>query len=222
MEERKIVNQRIEELRISMKLSQKDFASKIGHSDSRGRSMINNWEQGTQLKSDDLINISKVFGVSVDWLLGISEFQSVKEDMKTANLVTGLNDNCLRLLQGFSTREPEHDLINRLLSSSQFGSRFIPALVNAYFSAQSAIQAGRNVEASKVSTSEIKDSLTKDLEENSRNLRLARLEFSEASMALFDDLLNTPDLLKDIEGLNDTLNKKRIDTEWEVYNNGEH
>ena len=91
MEERKIANKRIEELRKSFVLSQKDFGAKIGVN----RSMVNNWEQGTPIKSDDLTEISKVFGVSADWLLGLSDYPTINEDMKTAIKVTGLSQKAI-------------------------------------------------------------------------------------------------------------------------------
>ena len=187
------------------------------------RPTLEYWYYGVRTpKAENLRTLSTTFDVTADWLLGLSPFPSVNEDMKTANLVTGLNDDCLKLLQGYSKKEPEHDLLNRLLLSPQFFSRFLPALVTAYFSSQLAIQAGIIAETTTISSPTIKDNLKKDLEEKKRDLRLTRFEFGEACMMLLDDLINTPDLINDIEKLIKSLDRKRVDAIMEEYGNGEH
>ena len=54
--ERKLVNKRIEELRTEkLHITQTEFAVLLGMDPKKGRSTVNNWEQGgIQVKSDDL------------------------------------------------------------------------------------------------------------------------------------------------------------------------
>jgi transcriptional regulator with XRE-family HTH domain len=61
---------RVKELRRSRGWSQQDFASKIGI----GQSGVAGYESGRKIASpDNLIKISKLFGVSLDYLLGVSD-----------------------------------------------------------------------------------------------------------------------------------------------------
>lgn len=103
MVERKEVGKRINEYREKyLHMTQADFAVELGMEEKRGRSTINNWEQGqVQIKSDDLTNISKTFGVSVDWLLGLSDCPVIDEDIKAAHKVTGLSEKALNSFRTF-------------------------------------------------------------------------------------------------------------------------
>lgn len=64
-------------LRTEKKLSQENLSKKIGVS----RSTVAMWENGSsQPDTDTLIKLSEIFNVSVDYLIGNSEFKS-KEEM---------------------------------------------------------------------------------------------------------------------------------------------
>ena len=77
------VGSRIKELRVSQKITQNDFASRLGVT----KSAISSYENGSRLPSYDiLIMISRIFKVSTDYLLGC-----VDEKSQTVN-VSGLSD----------------------------------------------------------------------------------------------------------------------------------
>ena len=77
------VGSRIKELRASQKITQNDFASRLGVT----KSAISSYENGSRLPSYDiLIKISRIFKVSTDYLLGC-----VDEKSQTVN-VSGLSD----------------------------------------------------------------------------------------------------------------------------------
>lgn len=80
-----MIDERIRELRKSMKLSQTAFGEKLGVS----RDVINNLEHGRVVPSDLIINmICAKFGVNEDWLRsGDGEmFMPMTPDMKVAKL----------------------------------------------------------------------------------------------------------------------------------------
>ncbi len=72
---------RLFELRMEQNLSQRELAKKLNIS----QGTYNNWENGkTQPSIEDMIEISKLFRVSVDYLIGNQvEEVSVKEDEST-------------------------------------------------------------------------------------------------------------------------------------------
>ena len=77
------VGSRIKELRVSQKITQNDFASRLGVT----KSAISSYENGSRLPSYDiLIKISRIFKVSTDYLLGC-----VDEKAQTIS-VSGLTD----------------------------------------------------------------------------------------------------------------------------------
>lgn len=77
------VGSRIKELRVSQKITQNNFASRLGVT----KSAISSYENGSRLPSYDiLIKISRIFKVSTDYLLGC-----VDEKSQTVN-VSGLSD----------------------------------------------------------------------------------------------------------------------------------
>ena len=69
------------ELRVEQNLSQREMAKKLNIS----QGTYNNWENGkTEPSISDLIEISKMFKVCVDYLIGNQEEEvSVKEDEST-------------------------------------------------------------------------------------------------------------------------------------------
>lgn len=106
--QRKKVSQRIEKLRKDFGLTQPEFAKALGLEEKKGRSTINNWEQGAiQVKSDDLIRISEKFDVSSEYLLGFVDTPNRDRSIQTANVVTGLSADALFKLSDIKNRKPE-------------------------------------------------------------------------------------------------------------------
>ena len=98
---RKQVGRRVEKLRNKLTLSQPEFAQLLGLELPKGRSTVNNWEQGAvQIKSDDLTLISQKTGYSVDWLLGLVDDSNYSND-ETIRLIsdyTGLSTEAVERL----------------------------------------------------------------------------------------------------------------------------
>ena len=92
-------------------LNQKEFASKIGVSNSR----VSNWEQGiNRPDADMLLIICKVLNISADELLGItfSNNDMTKNDYAPAE-------------QGQDLTDDEHELLTNFRASSVDGRRMI-------------------------------------------------------------------------------------------------
>lgn len=97
------LHNRIEKLRKKKGMTQPEFAKALGLDAKKGRSTINNWESGAnRVKDDDLKKIAETFSVSADWLLGLSEHSTLKEDVKAAAIYTGLSDQSIEALHYLS------------------------------------------------------------------------------------------------------------------------
>ena len=61
------------------------------------RETINQWESGERkVKAEYLVKLSKHYNVSVDWLLGLSKYKTIKASVKSATKTTGLDENAVR------------------------------------------------------------------------------------------------------------------------------
>ena len=88
-----MIAEKIKLLRSARGWSQAELARRIGVT----RNGVNSWEQGLSMPSPVyLIELSKVFSVSVDFLLGI-------EPLSTVN-VTGLNEHDIAILAELADR----------------------------------------------------------------------------------------------------------------------
>lgn len=119
MVERKIVSRRIEYLRKEILfLTQTDFAVLLGLDPKKGRSTVNNWEQGAiQVKSDDLFKIACCCGnISVDWLLGLSDTPFKTEEIQRIHAVTGLSGKAIGKLKNIRQGK-DADAFPRIISA---------------------------------------------------------------------------------------------------------
>jgi len=74
------IGQRIAECRRQLGLSQESLGEKMGVS----RQAISKWEADAALPEiDKLIGLSKLFGVTVGWLLGVEELPHPEQDSLT-------------------------------------------------------------------------------------------------------------------------------------------
>ena len=81
------MGEKLKSLRLEKKLTQKQIADRIG----LAISAVSSYESGTRYPSFEvLIKLSRIFHVSTDYLLGITEHRVVD--------VTGLNDNEIELV----------------------------------------------------------------------------------------------------------------------------
>lgn len=91
------IHNRINELMKNENLSQQGFADKLGIP----RSNVNNWTRGANnLKADDIAKISKTFGVSADWLIGLTDIENTSNDetVKMVSNYTGLSSKAVECL----------------------------------------------------------------------------------------------------------------------------
>lgn len=94
------VGKRIEYARREKLMTQDKLAELIGN---KKREQVNQWENNQRVPDIyTLKEISKALQVSTDFLLGLTDFESPKEDYKIVNKVTGLNDNAITILDYFN------------------------------------------------------------------------------------------------------------------------
>ncbi len=114
---RKTVNARIEELRKLKGLSQTDFALALGMDEKKGRSTVNNWEQGVvQVKSDDLIRIAETFSVSADYLLGLTHAPTKDVELQAVCDYTGLSPDAVSAL-GMMSKIADSEVLSAFVFS---------------------------------------------------------------------------------------------------------
>lgn len=88
---------RLRELRKHSNESQADIAKELSVS----KSTVGLWESGaTQPNAESLYNIARHYGVSADYLLGITESPSLDADVRSAQEYTGLSDRAVKSLTG--------------------------------------------------------------------------------------------------------------------------
>lgn len=81
------MGEKLKSLRIEKKLTQKQVADRIG----LAISAVSSYESGTHYPSYDvLVKLARIFHVSTDYLLGMTDTRNVD--------VTGLNDNEIELV----------------------------------------------------------------------------------------------------------------------------
>lgn len=81
------MGKKLKSLRIEKKLTQKQVADRIG----LAISAVSSYESGTRYPSYDvLVKLSRIFRVSTDYLLGITDTRNID--------VTGLNNNEIELV----------------------------------------------------------------------------------------------------------------------------
>mgnify|MGYP004678848699 CR=1 FL=1 len=72
-----MISEKLKELRKNQNLTQSDIAKKLGIT----RSSVNAWELGISIPSTRyIVELSELFGVSADYLLGIPETSTVNVD----------------------------------------------------------------------------------------------------------------------------------------------
>lgn len=117
MNDVKEIGKRIREIR--GKMSQIECADKLGIS----RAALSYYENGSRaIDTNVLYEFCKLFNVSSDYILGLSEARATSEDMKTACKVSGLPEStieCLRSIADSVNGLSKEDLVY-ILESKQF------------------------------------------------------------------------------------------------------
>lgn len=87
-----ILGNRIESIRKSRGLTQQAVADCIEVK----RETVNQWESGTrQVKADAIVKLAKLFEVSSDYLLGLSDIESSDTDLRSVCEYTGLSEDAI-------------------------------------------------------------------------------------------------------------------------------
>jgi len=95
------IAERIRWLRTTIGMEQEELASKINVT----RKTINVYENEKNKKgipTDIIKKISKVFNVTTDYLLGLTELESTDSDYKIIHKVTGLTDDAISVLEEYN------------------------------------------------------------------------------------------------------------------------
>ena len=88
-----MIADKIKTLRASHNITQAELARRLGVT----RNGVNSWEQGLSVPSTNyIVELSKLFGVSTDFLFGLSEQASINVD--------GLNDEDVALMSELVSR----------------------------------------------------------------------------------------------------------------------
>lgn len=107
---------RFSALRAESGLSQ----SKLGKELSLSPATIGYYENGDRLPDiETAAKIAQYFGVSADYLLGLSDVKSIKQDIKIACEVTGLSEDSVETLQEIRGDACDSDVLNCLLSKPE-------------------------------------------------------------------------------------------------------
>ena len=113
------IGERIKYLRCNLLMSQEDLAKKVG----RKREEITMFEKGTRcIDVYTLKDIARVFNVSTDYLLGLSNFENANADRIAINELTGLSDNAINNLINIKKYHSQSiiDTINYLLEQEKY------------------------------------------------------------------------------------------------------
>lgn len=107
-------NKIIKKMRTERKLTQNDLAEMMNCN----RQKIADLERGKSTPSaNDLILLSKIFNVSADYLLGITDVQTKDKDVKFICDYTGLSETSVKALHNLKTVDVRPlKMINSLIS----------------------------------------------------------------------------------------------------------
>lgn len=112
------IGNKIKALRVSQKITQNEFATRLGVT----KSAISSYENGSRLPSYDiLIKISRIFKVSTDYLLGC-----VDEKAQTVS-VSGLTENQIAAVKSYIHTFRAYNLIQKQIppEMQQFLEEFV-------------------------------------------------------------------------------------------------
>lgn len=91
--------QRLKELRLEKGLSQQELAEKLNIS---GKTVSGYENNVSQPNLDLLIEMARLFNVSVDYILGLSNVKTVDSNIKAINEFTGLSEEAIKTLDYFN------------------------------------------------------------------------------------------------------------------------
>jgi transcriptional regulator with XRE-family HTH domain len=176
--------------------SQQEFADalsarlkKEGSERTISREKIKNWENSERaIKADDLILISKCLGVSIDYLLELSQYPSIEGKQREAAEYTGLSEKAVAVLHNLKERQkykmiPLLDYASALITSNSF-SAFLGSLV----AVNAAVDHLNELKKVGGHLMEVSDIL--------RDIRIAVFEGTEVYKGVIDELYHTDEYFR--------------------------
>lgn len=206
------IQTRIGKLRAWLGLSQPEFAERLGMDRAKGRSTINNWESGAnKIKADDLKRIAQTFGVSADYLLGLSEVKSVDEDIKKTCKTTGLSQDAVTAL--LSMEKYKREYLSLLIVQDRFSD--LLGMLNDYDSFGN--EAERCIEALRKGFDDdsprnhlmFLQGAPEQLDEDMNGLRILKMEILEAVFDMLDLLHPSAEIIRSAKALLTTFDEDK-------------
>ena len=159
---------------------------------------INQYKQGTAFpKTENLIKIAEYLGVSMDYLLGLSNVSSLDPDVKMVCQYTGLSESSVLALR--ENRYPaDIEVINELLSSDGFWEMVSKIAYLRAFEVR--LSTERRLAKEKLQSGETEDTGYRLIASHSAtmtSLKVAYLEVVESLPYLIDELYKYHQLIDD-------------------------
>ena len=118
------IGKRIKKARENCNMKQEDLAEKLYCK----RELISYYENGNRdIKTDTLINLSKILNVSVDYLLGLVPEPTTNLTIKEVCKFTGLSEKTIMLFKELKANDTEREL--SLFFENDIGKKFLVAIM---------------------------------------------------------------------------------------------
>ena len=171
--------------------------SKVSEKTGISRPTINFWYNGQRTPdAESLTILSAKFGVSVDYLLGLSDIPSRNEDMQVTAKTTGLANTAIAALRNMKNAPcVEIGVLNELLSTASFWRLLLSiALLKAEIKETKSLPPDKKRDAFSAYFSE---------------LRLFYLNIVESLPAIIDEICNYHEYIKELEA--ESLEQLKVD-----------
>ena len=208
------VGQRIGVIREKQSFTQQSLADVLGVP----RSNVRNWENDKrELKPEMIVSLAKTFGVSADYLLGLSDNPTRDESIDGACRCTGISEKAVLRIQSLRESDGKAERVSSILEAEQF-PRLIEYLDDIAFSSEQVSAAVEQLEAIREpvpdatfeedeegrmvlkSGDPIKQSLMvnaeMDIREYLPKLRVQLLELNELCSELLETIMPTKDTVR--------------------------
>lgn len=197
-----IINERLREL-IERAGNVTAFARSIGVS----RDTVNNWLFGkSDIRVNDLLKIRERYNVSVDWLLGLADHETVNKDIQTAIAVTGLTESAIMALQDISAEDAE--VVSKLLVTDSFyglimGLETLQEDTQMLYEKITKSPDSYGYYTNAAEAEDMKPFLElRLLKSYSKDIRLERFELAEIFSRLIDEIVPTQEVVSKVEKMN--------------------
>lgn len=218
------LGKKLQKLREDKGKTQSEVAEELGLN---SRETVKQWESWDRhIKARDLIKLSQYYGVSSDYLLGISDVVPLDPDVNTICKYTGLSGAAVLSLHGLGEdsekyrkmtddypdrvgteyfakaakeMQDEQRLISRFFEDKNSFRTFFDSLLAV---SHACSECSRLIEESASVPDDLKElvSLSKSMQEAERDLKVALSDYSFATTVTLNSLLNAYDIRSEIAG----------------------